>query len=440
LPIVSDFAQGKGTPLVVNTDNGRGYVLIDNAVVPLNEAAAYVLDFPVDPTGSVDSTAGLQAAINTGKPVILQRGTYLAHGLTQSTAGQCFFGIGEVIIKKNANGTLFSSTGHDVQLHNIKFFGDAASPTFTGDNLNFTGNNVVLRNCGSRWTTGRAVKATGQHLQVEGTNDIYQTTDATGSGYDIEIGVSGTATLYHHIANIYTSQPTGGIKFVDCGGQTVIGSQFGKLTVAAGTRPAGVNGGMYVGNRILGNSSVDISNSAFAANQIGAITLTFETGTSGHTFNSSNIVESGATIADNSNLSFVADLRDVPIQTYSPTWTGASSDPDIGDGDIDARYSKDGKWVTVSIHMVAGSTTTFGSGTWYFSLPFTPATDLPYIGQAVMFIPGIALYVGAVESLIDGTARCHVWADNAASNVRSNIPSTWVADSYLRLTLRYATG
>ncbi len=36
IPIVSDFASGKGTPLVVNETTGRGYVLIGNAVVPLN--------------------------------------------------------------------------------------------------------------------------------------------------------------------------------------------------------------------------------------------------------------------------------------------------------------------------------------------------------------------------------------------------------------------
>jgi hypothetical protein len=86
-----------------------------------------------------------------------------------------------------------------------------------------------------------------------------------------------------------------------------------------------------------------------------------------------------------------------------------------------------------------GSTTTFGTGEWYISLPYVPSDDLAQIGQAIMFIPAVALYVGAVETLIDGTARCKIWADNAPNNVQSSTPAAWVNGSYLKFTLRYFT-
>ena len=90
----------------------------------------------------------------------------------------------------------------------------------------------------------RALKATGSHVQILGTCGSYTTTDATASGYDIEIGVSGTATLYHQLTGVYTSQATGGILFIDTGSHVINGGQFGKLTIQAGTTPAGVNGGI----------------------------------------------------------------------------------------------------------------------------------------------------------------------------------------------------
>jgi hypothetical protein len=46
LPILTDFAGGKGTPLVINVDNGRGYVLRDdNEIVPLNGIYVYADDY-----------------------------------------------------------------------------------------------------------------------------------------------------------------------------------------------------------------------------------------------------------------------------------------------------------------------------------------------------------------------------------------------------------
>jgi hypothetical protein len=259
-----------------------------------------VYDHGADPTGASDSTAAIQAAINTGKTVVFPSGTYLANNLTQTSNFQKLRGDGWVTIKKNANGDHFTSSGDDVELNGIGFRGDASSPTYTGDGIVMSGANARLINCGSRWCPGLPVKITGGHAQIIGTCDLYQTTDATSTGYDIQIGASGTATLYHAITNIYTSQSTGGIRFIDCGGQTVVGSQFGKLFVDAGTSPVGVNGGMYTANRILGDVTVEISNSVFVSNQMGAIDIIFGAGTSEHIY-ADNVEGNGHTITNNGN-------------------------------------------------------------------------------------------------------------------------------------------
>ncbi len=381
----------------------------------------------------------IQEAIDSGNSVVFTAGTYPASGLSQDADGQCFYAIGDVRIQKNANGVILTSTGDNVQLHGIKFYGDSDTPVYTGDNLNFSGDNVMLNNCGSRWAYGRAVKATGQHFQIINTCDIYETTDQSASGYDIELGVSGTATLYHQIANIYSSTPWGGIKTTDTGSLSVMGSQFGKLTVTPGTLPAGCNGGHYVANRILGDVSINVSNSEFAGNQFGAVTVTFAGGTSGHTLDESNGIQSGATITNSSSASYITDLRDVPVQNYTPTWTAVSVNPAIGNGVIAGTKSKQGQWVTATIYIDMGSSTTFGTGAWYFSLPFIPATNVNYVGSAHLFVAGAAHYVGAAETLTDGTARCQVYAGTNLISGSASVPAAWASGDYLRITLRYAT-
>lgn len=397
-----------------------------------------VTDFDADPTGVADSTLAIQAALNTGQAVFFPQGYYKANNLTQSTNFQRIFATGDVRVIKNANGPLLTCSGLDVEISGIAFRGDAVSPTYTGDGLVMTGNNPRLINCGSRWMSGRAVKCTGQHVQIRGTCDLYQTSDATATGYDIEIGVSGTATLYHHISNIYTSQATGGILTTDCGSLVVEASQFGKLTVAAGTTPAGCNGGNYIGNRINGAVSVNISNSLFAGCLVSNVAMTFAAGTSGHSFGDSNNIAVGGTITDLSSNSLITDLRVVPVANYTPTWTAASVNPSLGNGTIFGTVAKWGKRVDVTIELNIGSTTTLGTGSWYFSMPYAAATNIQYTGSALAVCAGL-FYVGTVLTMQDGTARLVVVGNAAGNFFDSGRPGAWVNTNYLKLTVSYYT-
>lgn len=388
---------------------------------------------------STDCTAAIQAAISVGGDVYFVGGTYRANNLTQTASLQKLMGFGWVRIKKNADGPILTCSGSDVELNGIGFSGDASSPTFTGDGVVMNGDNPRLINCGVRWISGLPVKATGNHVQIIGTCDTYQTTDATSGGYDIQIGVSGTATLYHRIKGIKSSQPTGGIKFIDCGGQVVEGSQFGKLAITSGTSPAGVNGGHYYGNRILGNVDVNISNSSFSANLFGAITVTLAGSTSGHRFGPSNGFDSSATLADSSVESTFIDSRDATTKTYTPTWTAASVNPAIGNGSIDGRYYKLGKLCFVSIKVVMGSTTTFGTGAWFFSLPAIPATFSPQLGSCRVLDSGTNFRTGVAVTLSDGTARMQGTIDSDTSTLDSARPMTWASGDELYLTVTFVT-
>lgn len=60
--------------------------------------------------------------------------------------------------------------------------------------------------------------------------------------------------------------------------------------------------------------------------------------------------------------------------SYTPTWTGATTNPSLGNGAVIARWKKVGRTVYVTFRYNFGSTTTFGTGSWSFSLPVQAAT------------------------------------------------------------------
>lgn len=259
---------------------------------------------------ALDHSAAIQAAIDTGNDVDLVGLSYRANNLTQTTNGQSIYSsTGVAKVTKNANGPILTSSGRDVQSRNVEWRGDAATPVYTGDNVVATGDNFTLVNSGSMWAYGRAVKATGSHLQIIGTCSIYQTADTTTDGYDIEIGTAGTVTLYHELVGVYSSQSTGGILLTDTGSHTITGGQFGKLKIAKGTGPGGSNGGKTVGARITGDVTVEMANANFSANQF-AGDVTFALGTSNCVLDISNVFSVGCVVTNNGNANNVI-MREV---------------------------------------------------------------------------------------------------------------------------------
>jgi hypothetical protein len=77
----------------------------------------------------------------------------------------------------------------------------------------------------------------------------------------------------------------------------------------------------------------------------------------------------------NSNFQETLDTIDKDWTTWTPTWSSTGTQPAIGNGTLSAKYRQLGKIVFVQIRFVAGSTTTFGTGTYYLSYPVTPASS-----------------------------------------------------------------
>jgi hypothetical protein len=105
---------------------------------------------------------------------------------------------------------------------------------------------------------------------------------------------------------------------------------------------------------------------------------------------------------------------------YVPTWTGAGSNPAIGNGTLGGFYKVQGRWVKGNVTVVAGTTTTFGTGTWAFGYPFTISAGL--LGVAYATLGGLT-YMGVVTTPSVTTLNVAI----AASGILwdANNPAVW---------------
>jgi hypothetical protein len=335
-------------------------------------APVNVLDFGADITGATSSKDAIQAAIDTGKDVFFPEGNYLAAGLTVNNNQQSFTGVGgNTRITKNANGTIISGSGDDLYFGGLDFRGDSSN--FTGDNISLIGNRITFsENCGSSDAHGRALKATGAAIRIYGGHNSYATTATGATDYDIEIGVSGTATLYHYITAVKTAHSNGGILLVDCGSQAIVGCQIGKLNISKGTGPSGTNGGNVIGNRIIGDVTVGLSSATFSSNTLGA-NLDFLTGTSQCRFDASNICGGTVTNAGNANNLIVRETSSGGNNTLSFGTSAASADLSIDSTSVYTQWKFGGSVVVPNNTSVLGCMNAAGNDR--FSVGYVSSGD-----------------------------------------------------------------
>jgi hypothetical protein len=125
-------------------------------------------------------------------------------------------------------------------------------------------------------------------------------------------------------------------------------------------------------------------------------------------------------------------------QTYTTTWTGSTTNPVIGNGTLSAAYILQGKMCTATIQMTAGTTTTFGSGTWAFSLPFTAASSgwTTTLGSVLILDSPNQFYVG-VSLVSPGGTTVSAYTHAATNSVGAAIPMAWGSADYIILTITY---
>ncbi len=64
--------------------------------------------------------------------------------------------------------------------------------------------------------------------------------------------------------------------------------------------------------------------------------------------------------------------------SYTPAWTSNGSAPALGNGSISGSYLQVQKLVIAKVVLITGTTSTYGTGIYFFSLPVAAASGLVY--------------------------------------------------------------
>ena len=105
---------------------------------------------------------------------------------------------------------------------------------------------------------------------------------------------------------------------------------------------------------------------------------------------------------------------------YDPEWSCETTAPSIGNGSLIGRYILYGKLCYFKVKLVAGSTTTFGTGDWIFSLP-VPASSVDYIpmyGKTYVYDTSEDYYALSVWVFIHSV-------NTYRTTVEHNVPFIW---------------
>lgn len=128
--------------------------------------------------------------------------------------------------------------------------------------------------------------------------------------------------------------------------------------------------------------------------------------------------------------------------SYTPTWTGATTNPVVGNATLLGYYSLNGKTCHVHIDLTTGTTTTYGSGVWSFGLPF-PAVNGhgSRVGHAETLGTGVGRFGGQCVISPTATATTPFFptpgGDAQMSSAKSDTPYAWTSGQQLRISVTY---
>ncbi|NYI05258.1 hypothetical protein [Allostreptomyces psammosilenae] len=128
-------------------------------------------------------------------------------------------------------------------------------------------------------------------------------------------------------------------------------------------------------------------------------------------------------------------------QSYTPTWTAATTAPVLGNGSLVGRYTRIGDTVHVQVQLTVGTTTQVGTGAWQFSLPArTSQLGAYHLGTAQT--SGAGGRVSGHTLAGPGTTSCGIFLsapDSARMTALSHAhPYTeWGAGNLLRFAFTY---
>ena len=157
---------------------------------------------------------------------------------------------------------------------------------------------------------------------------------------------------------------------------------------------------------------------------------------------SNNVVTSG--IIDRSPQGLATGLLSSLFNVqngFATVWEGSVADPSIGNGNIYCAYDNVAQFINFRLTLTTGSTTTFGTGDWSFTLPRWTCLPTPPVGVWSGYLFGIGRVSGyVVVSSTGGTHKISLLLADGATVVGSAAPAVIPAGSTFSINLYYLRG
>ena len=200
-------------------------------------------------------------------------------------------------------------------------------------------------------------------------------------------------------------------------------------TVSGGAENTGATNNVITGITLTGH-----------INSSGSPTL-FAIGSQPATIGKLNLQQDFLTGATASDFRQYFDLEE-DFGSYTPAWYGSVSNPAIGNGTILGRYHRRGRLVTLWLRVLMGSTTTYGSGLWSFSLPNIRPTVVEggapnALGMCQISDTGTADSVGFSSISFDSPDYLVTAASLTGAICTATVPHTWADTDQLTLSISY---
>jgi hypothetical protein len=212
-------------------------------------------------------------------------------------------------------------------------------------------------------------------------------------------------------------------------------SKFGETVGAAGGISTTTLQQAYnnsVTPEITTNSTLGPLSVKNGAGTLDNVTNVFEGVDSGGT--TTSIIRADGTFSGSSISATTFNLAGSQIDSawtsYVPVWTASGTNPVINNGTIEGWYKVIGKTCFVRGNIAMGSTTTFGTGEWYVSIPLTAAHADAILLNGNLLDNGTAWYNVTVNGARSGfNTKAPLQYVNIASGVATEVnptqPFTW---------------